>query len=224
MGSSLSDNVQVVTEMVPGLMLPLLCFGGFVLPLNRIPGWIRWARYLSWFTFTTEATSIIQWRNINFDCEINGELIPHENCPPQFQLKGTTLIESMGFNEDNYWFDIVMLLVQLLVYRLIALLIVTLKFYFGSKGPSFKEKFSGKSISDKFGKLFRKKVARSDNFGLDSGTDYVGMNQSSMNESSVGMTFDSSNNSQTNVKISLDYANDGFESREARNVLENVLD
>ena len=45
MGSSLSDNVQVVTEMVPGLMLPLLCFGGFVLPLNGIPGWIRWARY-----------------------------------------------------------------------------------------------------------------------------------------------------------------------------------
>ena len=74
--------------------------------------------------------------------------------------------------------------------------------------------------------MFRKKInaGKNDNFGLDSGTDYAGMNQSSINESSVGMKFESSDNSQTHVKITLDYANDGFEGREAGNVLENVLD
>ena len=101
-----------------------------------------------------------------------------------------------------------------------------IKIYFGSKGPSFKEKFSGKSISDKFDKLFRKKInaGKNDNFGLDSGIDYAGVNQLSLNESSMGMKFDSSDNSQTQVKITLDYANDGFEGREAGNLLENVLD
>ena len=98
-----------------------------------------------------------------------------------------------------------MLLIQLVVYRLIALLIVSLKFYFGSNKLGLKEK-----IVDKWKKLRFRKIERSDTFHvLESPTTEM-----------------STNLSAANVKINLDYLNGEFDERNmvTRNVLENVLD
>ena len=63
-GSTLSDQVQIVTEMVPGLMLPLMIFGGLVLPIDAIPGYIKWAVWLSWFPFSHEIILTSQFKVI----------------------------------------------------------------------------------------------------------------------------------------------------------------
>lgn len=131
-GSSLSENPQLVTELVPALMLPLICFGGFVTPVSSIPGIISWLKYFSWFPYSTEALSIIQWRNVNFYCKIENEILEYENCPTALQFTGIKLLNQMEFNINHVGRNILIMLAQLIVYRLLSILILWSRFYFST--------------------------------------------------------------------------------------------
>lgn len=130
MGSVMSDNIKVVAELAPGLNMPLICFGGFATPISAIPKYIAWLKYFSWYAYSTEAFFIIQWQDINLSCKIQDRVLEYDQCPEQLKLTGIQVIKDWGYDPDNLGTDIWAMILQMIVYRALGLIIMSLKFYF----------------------------------------------------------------------------------------------
>eukprot|EP00118_Oscarella_pearsei_P007541 m.37374 g.37374 ORF g.37374 m.37374 type:complete len:423 (+) comp32367_c0_seq5:1839-3107(+) len=109
--SALSSSVPVALAIGPGFITPFLLFGGLFVKSSEIPVYFVWFKYINWFYYSFEALVINEWRNYNGTCP-PAELTCFTN--------GTAVIQSLGFNENNFNFDLIMLAVLIVGARITA--------------------------------------------------------------------------------------------------------
>lgn len=111
--STVSKNITVALSIAPPLITPFLLFGGFFLNAKTFPDWMYWLQYLSWFRYGNEALAINQWSNVpNIQCNrpVNTTCVS----------SGLVVLETLDFHESNLMFDFMMLLAQLVCFRILA--------------------------------------------------------------------------------------------------------
>lgn len=117
LGCSVEDP-KLGQEMLPILFVPQMLFAGFFVTPSLIPVWLRWARYLCSLTY---AIRILLVEEFGSGC---GSEEADEAC--------ALAIESVGADEDEIWWNWVVLVALFVVFRLLALVILqrkALKFY-----------------------------------------------------------------------------------------------
>ena len=82
-----------------------------------MPAIVAWLKYLSWFMFTNEALSIVQWQNIT---DIKCSTDPLFPCLPT----GNDVLHHYNFDFSHFKMDIASMLVIYGVFHLLGLLAV----------------------------------------------------------------------------------------------------
>ncbi|XP_055342361.1 protein white-like [Paramacrobiotus metropolitanus] len=101
------------------LLLPITLFGGLFMSLASIPNWLKWIEYLSWFRYANEALGINQWLHVeNITCSVGNFTCPRS---------GRQVLDAMNFDVDDFYFDIGILLVMIVVFRCIAYMFLYLR-------------------------------------------------------------------------------------------------
>ncbi|XP_067138566.1 protein white [Centruroides vittatus] len=109
--SSCSTSISMAISIGPPMIIPLMLFGGFLLNIETIPIYFDWVKYLSWFYYGNEAMSIIQWSGVEH-IACNNSTVCIKN--------GDIVLESLNFNKDHLTWDIMLLCVLIVGYRLLA--------------------------------------------------------------------------------------------------------
>jgi len=129
MVSAMSPSVDIATMIGPALMMPLLLLGGFFIAVDKVPVYLIWIRYMSWFYYTNELLNINQWADIgDITCDAPAISIPQARMNgTQFDMKicfpnGKSVLNFYGFKEENFGLDLGLLCLFLVVYRLFALI------------------------------------------------------------------------------------------------------
>ncbi|OWA50620.1 Protein white [Hypsibius exemplaris] len=112
-----SNNLAMA--LAPACIIPLLLFGGFFLNNSSVPPYFIWLAYLSWFKYGNEALAINQWSRVtNITCSTS-----RFPCASD----GHAVLEQLHYHEDNMAFDIWMLIVLIVGYRLAAFIALALR-------------------------------------------------------------------------------------------------
>lgn len=125
MVSCMAPSNQVALILGPSMIMPLFFLGGLFVNNNTIPRYMNWAKYLSWFMYGNEALLINQWigvDNIRYTCP---SLDKSVNCT----VTGEYVLNRLHFSKDNFSFDIYMMIVLCVGYRVLAFLALLLKTY-----------------------------------------------------------------------------------------------
>ncbi|OQV17116.1 Protein white [Hypsibius exemplaris] len=87
-------------------------FGG------TVPKYFLWLAYISWFKYGNEALAVNQWRHIS-----------HINCTTSVSCPrdGQAVLRQLNFHEDNLNFDIVMLFVLIVAFRVLAFIALAIR-------------------------------------------------------------------------------------------------
>ena len=119
------------------VILPLFLFGGMFLKNGSIPAWLEWIKYISWFFYSYEALVINQWSGVaNISCDDMGAniAIHNETEPDKMCIRtGLEVLDSLNFNEDDFVFDVLMLVVLTVSLRVAAFLALLFKARRGKK-------------------------------------------------------------------------------------------
>lgn len=85
--------------------------------LRTMPAIVAWLKYLSWFMFTNEALSIVQWQNVtDIQCS-DDPLFP---CLPT----GKDVLTHYNFDENHFQMDISSMLVIYGIFHLLGMVAV----------------------------------------------------------------------------------------------------
>jgi len=127
--SCLAPSLNIALAVGPTLIIPLMLFGGLFLNNSTIPVYLEWLKYLSWFMYSNEALLINQWvgvEDIKYKCQPSeaGAQAP-EDCT--ISVTGDFVLEKLHFSKDNFTFDILMLVVLIVAFRLLAFLFLLMK-------------------------------------------------------------------------------------------------
>ena len=116
------------------IILPLFLFGGMFLKNGSIPAWLDWIKYISWFFYSYEALVINQWSGVaNISCNGVSTNVTQESnliIDSEFCIKTGS---DVFFNEDDFFFDIFMLIVLSVSLRVAAFLALLCKTRRGEK-------------------------------------------------------------------------------------------
>lgn len=89
--------------------------------LSTIPKYFLWIKYISWFGYANEAAIINQWKGIkNITCDTDPSLCFFE---------GESVIHYFNMDEDNFAFDIWMLVYLFVGWRVISYFGLLIKSY-----------------------------------------------------------------------------------------------
>lgn len=115
--SCLARTVTAALALAPPLMVPLMIFGGIFVNNKSIPSYFVWLKYLSWFKYATEILTVDQWIDVkNITC----------NEMPCIQ-NGEQVLKHLGFEKDKVIFDLYMLFVLLVAFRLFAYIFLVIR-------------------------------------------------------------------------------------------------
>jgi len=117
--SCMSNSITMALSLGPPLLTPLLLFGGFFLNTASIPSYALWVQYISWFKYSNEALNINQWKDVNYIA------CPRDNMT--CLSSGKMILDNYYFVKEDLWFNIGMLLVLLVVFRLIGYIFLYMK-------------------------------------------------------------------------------------------------
>lgn len=108
------QDVQRVTELSPLIFVPQILFSGYFIRTEQIPNFLRWAQYLCGLKYGVAIAFIVE-----FDLNLSScsEDLARENC------KG--IKESNDV--DEWWFNVVMLIVLLFAFRTAAMMLLVLR-------------------------------------------------------------------------------------------------
>jgi len=124
--SCICSSLPLALGVSSPLILPLYLFGGMFLKNGSSPIWLDWIKYLSWFNYSYEALVINQWSGVtNISCtDVNMHNTASFNItePDRCLKTGLEVLEQLNFQEENFNFDIVMLVVLSFGLRLAAFL------------------------------------------------------------------------------------------------------
>ncbi|XP_045168960.2 protein white-like [Mercenaria mercenaria] len=122
--STMSNSVSMALALAPPMMMPLFMFGGFFVNTETNPVYFIWLEYLSWFRYSNELLVVNQWDNIDtITCDSNNATASNR-C---LYKNGQQVINYLNFDKDNFWLNVGLLILLLIVYRLIAFIILFVK-------------------------------------------------------------------------------------------------
>jgi len=114
-----APNVSAALAIGPVLLFPLLIFGGLLLNVDSIPPWFYWLDVFSFFKYAYEAMNILVWKGQTLEC-------PDSNEPCLFK-NGEDVLDYLNADENNFWFDIGILAVLTVGFRMIAFIILLVR-------------------------------------------------------------------------------------------------
>ncbi|XP_012235630.1 protein scarlet [Linepithema humile] len=112
------DNIEIVTTIMVPLDLLFLLTAGMFYNLRTLPSYLAYFKYSSIFYYATEAVSIIYWSGIK-------DIACSDNYTLPCILNGTEVLSEYGYNEGNFWWDMIGLLLLTLLMNVAG--------YFGTK-------------------------------------------------------------------------------------------
>ncbi|XP_055346252.1 protein white-like [Paramacrobiotus metropolitanus] len=116
--SCVAGTENLALALAPTLFVPLMLFGGFFLNSGTVPKYFIWLAYISWFKYGNEALVVNQWRDVTeIHCTRN------VSCPHD----GMAVLQQLHFNPDNLVFNIYMLFVLIIGFRLAAFFALLLR-------------------------------------------------------------------------------------------------
>jgi ABC-type multidrug transport system permease subunit len=107
------EDPKLGQEMLPILFVPQMLFAGFFVAPDLIPVWLRWARYLCTLTYSVRIMLVAEFDR---DC---GSVEGDRNCK--------RLLENVGADPDETWWNWIVLVSLFVAFRLIALYILRKK-------------------------------------------------------------------------------------------------
>eukprot|EP00522_Entomoneis_paludosa_P017210 CAMPEP_0172445160 /NCGR_PEP_ID=MMETSP1065-20121228/5083_1 /TAXON_ID=265537 /ORGANISM="Amphiprora paludosa, Strain CCMP125" /LENGTH=748 /DNA_ID=CAMNT_0013195957 /DNA_START=16 /DNA_END=2262 /DNA_ORIENTATION=- len=138
MGLALSiaiPKTQLALVLAPPITLFFMIMGGFYIPIDQMHPGIEWATWLSFCRYGYSALLINEYAGRDIPCANGGNQSPEtddlvsilaprgsdtaDNCP----LAGEDVLKAMGIQGaavENFWFNIVMLVLLQLIFRLIS--------------------------------------------------------------------------------------------------------
>ncbi|KAK7066131.1 ATPase activity protein [Halocaridina rubra] len=117
--SCVAKDINVGLGITAPLLVPLMLFGGFFLNANTVPDYFIWIKYISWFNYGNEAFNINQWTGVSDIACNNGTLF----C----MTTGEEVIERFGYEDGSIGYDIGLLFVLLVAFRLLGFLALLAK-------------------------------------------------------------------------------------------------
>ncbi|OQV17113.1 putative Protein white [Hypsibius exemplaris] len=116
--SCAAGTENLALALAPTCIIPLMLFGGFFLNSGTVPKYFLWLAYISWFKYGNEALAVNQWRHIS-----------HINCTTSVSCPrdGQAVLRQLNFHEDNLNFDIVMLFVLIVAFRVLAFIALAIR-------------------------------------------------------------------------------------------------
>lgn len=110
-------NMQIALLVSPVLTLLMIVVGGFYIPLNNFPIWIRWIKYTSFATYGYSGLLINEFRGRMIPCVKDVSVaVGTGMCP----LPGEHVYQSIGVTGivSRLWFDFLMLILLQLLFRM----------------------------------------------------------------------------------------------------------
>ena len=123
----MASSLEMALALGPPILIPMMLFGGLLVNNSTIPVYLEWMKYLSWFMYSNEALLINQWEgvdNIQYKCPSPAPL----NCTTTIGT-GEQVLDNLHFSVDNFAFDIYMLVVLCVGFRVLAFCFLLLKTY-----------------------------------------------------------------------------------------------
>ncbi|XP_013386693.1 protein white-like [Lingula anatina] len=117
--STAANSLTVALALAPPLLIPFMLFGGFFLNQDSVPVYFIWLNYMSWFPYSNEVITVVQWRNVD-------TIRCHNGTSCAFRT-GQDIIDYYSFKEENILRNILLLVALLVGYRLIAYIIFLIK-------------------------------------------------------------------------------------------------
>ncbi|EZA57078.1 Protein brown [Ooceraea biroi] len=113
--SSWVADVEVATTIMIMFDLLFLLTAGMFYNLRTMPNYLMYFKYASIFYYANEAISIIHWSKIkDIECPIS------YNMP--CLLNGTEVLSEYGYNERNFWWDMIGLLLLTILMNIVGYL------------------------------------------------------------------------------------------------------
>ncbi|KYQ91142.1 ABC transporter G family protein [Tieghemostelium lacteum] len=120
--SSSVPNVQTGLAIAPLVVILFFLFSGFFVNLKELGrGWV-WMPYISFFRYIIEAAVVNAYTNVTFSCTQSQML--GGRCPIQ---TGEEVISNYGFNIDNYWRNIGIILLYIVAFRCLTYMVLRIK-------------------------------------------------------------------------------------------------
>lgn len=105
---SIFDNTSIIMALTMPLIVPQFFFSGLFVPIDLLPKWVRWGKYLCSLYYASSLILLHEFGSCNQD-----EL---ESC--------NDFIERNEANEENIWFYVLMLLVLIVLPQLGAFVVL----------------------------------------------------------------------------------------------------
>ncbi|KAJ6645413.1 Protein white [Pseudolycoriella hygida] len=119
--SCASSSTSMALSIGPPIIIPFLLFGGFFLNSGSVPEYFKWLSYISWFRYGNEGLLINQWKDV-VDGEISC-LRTNATCP----RSGRVILETLNFDENNFKFDFLGLILLIIGFRMFAYLALAVR-------------------------------------------------------------------------------------------------
>eukprot|EP01126_Amoeba_proteus_P027056 TRINITY_DN2681_c0_g1_i7.p1 TRINITY_DN2681_c0_g1~~TRINITY_DN2681_c0_g1_i7.p1 ORF type:complete len:151 (+),score=32.69 TRINITY_DN2681_c0_g1_i7:433-885(+) len=111
---AVSPNMQIAQILAPISLVLFMLFGGFFLNLSSIPVYWVWMKQISFFKYTYEILVKNELSGLEFQCTS-----PY-NCIPN----GDIQLDILGMKDVNIPINFAILLMQILLLRVVAFLVV----------------------------------------------------------------------------------------------------
>jgi ABC-type multidrug transport system permease subunit len=116
--STISSNVAVVLALGPMLLIPAIIFGGLFINVDEIPPYFYWLSYISFIQYGYKGVSIAVWQARDvIPCDV--QLCPYSS--------GDEVLESLNFNEDTKWLNLLILIILIVGFRSMAVLSLVIR-------------------------------------------------------------------------------------------------
>ncbi|KAG1683444.1 Protein white [Nymphon striatum] len=120
---------SAIFRSVPVAMMALVPFdyilmitAGIFIQISSVPAFVGWLKILSWFHYSLEAMSIIQWKDIhNITCEDNVELPCLRN--------GSQVLSFYGFQQENLHWNLSALAILFAAFHILGFFAFALRTY-----------------------------------------------------------------------------------------------
>ncbi|VDK46948.1 unnamed protein product [Anisakis simplex] len=110
--SCIFEDISVAISVMPAFVLPAMAFAGFFINQDTLPIYFIYLRFLSYFGYAYESLVINEWSHVDY--------IPGCANRTTCLETGADVIESLSFNADNLYPDILALLIMTIIIRVIA--------------------------------------------------------------------------------------------------------
>ena len=111
-GCAVPDPMAALAA-APIILIPLMMFAGFFKSLDDIPSWFAWIQYISPFKYGYEMLVVNEFTDLPIECSIGNYTCGIDN--------GNQVLRVLNLDEGDVWAAVVALLLQALVWHLVAI-------------------------------------------------------------------------------------------------------